>query len=271
MTVTGTGTAMEAAAQPQDDPPRAAPETAVSPALSVVVPARDEADNIRPLIDEIVAALAGRIAFEILCVNDGSTDGTDRVLAAAAREVPELRVLTHDVSAGQSAAVLTGVLAARAPLIATLDGDGQNDPADLAQLLQAMKAAGGPGRVQAVLGVRARRRDDFVKRLASRLANGVRRRLLKDDAVDSGCGIRLVAREAFLRLPYFDHMHRFLPALLRREGFVALAVPVNHRPRRRGRSKYGTWDRLWVGIVDLLGVLWLLRRRRRPRVTSEDP
>jgi len=258
------------AAYPQDDRQRAVPAPAAAPALSVVVPVRNEADNIRPLIDEIVAALSGRIAFEIVYVDDGSTDGTAAALAAAAADVPALRRLVHAAGAGQSAAVLTGVLAARAPLVATLDGDGQNDPADIPRLLQALDGAGGPARVQAVQGVRVRRQDDVARRVASRVANAVRRRLLRDDATDSGCGIRLFAREAFLRLPYFDHMHRFLPALLRREGFAAIAVPVNHRARERGRSNYGTWDRLWVGIVDLLGVMWLVRRRNRPDVTSEE-
>jgi dolichol-phosphate mannosyltransferase len=240
------------------------------PELSVVVPVRDEADNVRPLIDETVRALDGVVRYEIIYVDDGSRDATPTELAQAMLDIPVLRRLRHEQSCGQSAAVLSGVLAARAPLIATLDGDGQNDPADLPRMLAAFREAGGPDRIQGVTGVRARRRDNAAKRTASRVANAIRRRALRDDAVDSGCGNRLVTRAAFLRLPYFDHMHRFVPALMRREGFTLLSLPVNHRPRARGRSKYGTLDRLWVGIVDLLGVMWLLRRRNRPTVTGGE-
>jgi dolichol-phosphate mannosyltransferase len=259
--VTGASFLTEATAEGRDASP--------GPELSVIVPVRDEADNIRPLIDEIVGALDGVVRYEIIYVDDGSRDATPAALDHAMREVAALRRLRHAASCGQSAAVLSGVLAARAPLIATLDGDGQNDPADLPRMLSAFREAGGPDRIQGVTGVRTRRQDNVAKRFASRIANAIRRRALKDDALDSGCGIRLVARAAFLRLPYFDHMHRFIPALMRREGFALLSLPVNHRPRARGRSKYGTLDRLWVGIVDLLGVMWLLRRRERPTVTSD--
>jgi len=245
-------------------------QTAVPLELSVVVPVRDEADNVAGLVDEIRAALDGRMRYEILYVDDGSRDGTPAILAGVAERVPELRCLRHAESVGQSAAVLTGVLAARSPLIATLDGDGQNDPADIPRLIEALVQAGGPAKVQAVTGVRARRHDGIAKRFGSRIANAVRRRCLGDDAVDSGCGIRLVTREALLRLPYFDHLHRFVPALLRREGYTVISVPVNHRPRTAGRSKYGTLDRLWVGIVDLLGVMWLMKRRNRTVVTDSD-
>ena len=217
-----------------------------APELSVVVPVRDEADNIRPLIDEIVRALDGLVRYEIIYVDDGSRDATPTVLDQAVRDVAALRRLRHATSCGQSAALLSGVLAA-------------------------FRDAGGPMRVQGVTGVRAQRQDNAAKRFASRFANAIRRWALKDDAVDSGCGIRLVTREALLRLPYFDHMHRFVPALMRREGFTLLSQKVNHRPRARGRSKYGTLDRLWVGIVDLVGVMWLLRRRNRPTVTGDEP
>jgi dolichol-phosphate mannosyltransferase len=238
--------------------------------LSVIVPVRDEAENIAALVGEIRAALRGRTRYEIIYVDDGSRDGTAAVLKDVAARTPELRCLHHAQSIGQSGAVLSGALAARAPLIATLDGDGQNDPADIPRMLDAMSQAGGPSAVQAVTGVRARRHDNFAKRWGSRIANAVRRRCLGDDAADSGCGLRLVTRDAFLRLPFFDHLHRFVPALLRREGYRVIALPVNHRPRTQGRSKYGTWDRLWVGIVDLFGVMWLMKRRNRTDVSSDD-
>ncbi len=238
--------------------------------LSVIVPVRDEAENIATLIGEIRAALNGRIHYEIIYVDDGSRDGTPGVLKEVAARTPELRCLHHAVSIGQSGAVLSGALAARGSLIATLDGDGQNDPADIPRMLDALAEAGGPSTVQAVTGVRAKRHDNFAKRWGSRIANAVRRRCLGDDAADSGCGIRLVTRDAFLRLPFFDHLHRFVPALLRREGYRVIALSVNHRPRTRGRSKYGTWDRLWVGIVDLFGVMWLMKRRNRTEVSSDE-
>lgn len=250
----------------------AVPKGAATPSeveLSVIVPVRDEADNIKPLVGEIRAALGGRVSYEIIYVDDGSSDGTAAVLAETAQQVPELRRLHHAESVGQSGAVLTGVLAARGRLIATLDGDGQNDPADIPRMLEALKEAGGPAAVQAVTGVRRRRQDNLAKRWGSRIANGVRRRCLGDDAPDSGCGIRLITREAFLRLPFFDHIHRFVPALLRREGYKVISLPVNHRPRTQGRSKYGTWDRLWVGIVDLFGVMWLMKRRNRTAVSGD--
>ena len=238
--------------------------------VSVVVPVRDEADNIEPLINEIRGALGGRISYEIIYVDDGSTDRTAEVLQDVADRVPELRWLHHAESIGQSGAVLNGVLAARGRLIATLDGDGQNDPADIPRMLDALNQAGGPARVQAVTGVRTRRQDTIAKRWGSRIANAVRRRCLGDDAPDSGCGIRLITREAFLRLPYFDHLHRFVPALLHREGYKLITLPVNHRPRRRGRSKYGTWDRLRVGIVDLFGVMWLMKRRNLTAISGDE-
>lgn len=254
---------------------RAAASPARAPAadrveLSVIVPVRDEAENIAALVGEIRAALDGRIRYEIIYVDDGSRDGTAAVLKEVAARIPELRCLHHAESTGQSGAVLSGALAARGPLIATLDGDGQNDPADIPRMLEAMAQVGGPSKVQAVTGVRAKRHDSFAKRWGSRIANAVRRHCLGDDAADSGCGIRLVTRDAFLRLPFFDHLHRFVPALLRREGYRVISLPVNHRPRTQGRSKYGTWDRLWVGIVDLFGVMWLMKRRNRTEVSSDD-
>ncbi len=245
--------------------------------LSVVVPVHNEAGNILPLIGEIRAALDGRLDYEILYVDDGSTDSTGEELLTAAQDCPQLRILRHVRACGQSTAVVTGVRHARAPWIATLDGDGQNDPADIPSLYarrgeaEADKAAGGD-QAQApllcVCGYRRKRRDTWFKRLSSRIANGVRSRLLGDDTPDTGCGLKLFSRDDFLRLPYFDHMHRFLPALFLRAGGRVVSVEVNHRPRQAGRSKYGLHNRLWVGIVDMFGVMWLQRRARVPVITE---
>ena len=234
------------------------------PVLSVVVPVRNEGPNIAPLIAEIEAALAG-FAHEIVYVDDGSTDDTPRQLAALRGSVP-LVVRRHRASCGQSAAVSTGVRAARGLWIATLDGDGQNDPADIPALLARGQATAGTGGPVLIAGHRVNRRDTKVKQLSSRIANRIRARLLKDATPDTGCGLKLFEREAFLRLPQFDHMHRFLPALFIRAGGRVESVPVNHRPRTRGTSNYGTFDRLWVGISDLVGVAWLQRRGSRPIV-----
>lgn len=235
--------------------------------VSVIVPVLDEADNVLPLVAEIRTALAGE-RFEIVYVDDGSADETPVRLAAAAARWPELRVLRHHGRCGQSAAIRTGVRAARAPVVVTLDGDGQNDPADIPSLLAALRAPSPAGRVGLVTGRRTRRRDTWLRRVSSRVANGVRGRLLGDGVSDTGCGLKAFARSTFLDLPYFDHMHRFLPALARREGYAVRVVPVGHRPRRAGRSKYGLLDRLFVGLVDLAGVLWLSRRGSVPRVTA---
>jgi dolichol-phosphate mannosyltransferase len=231
-----------------------------SPEISVVVPVRDEAENVDPLLAEIVAALAGR-DYEIVYVDDGSADDTPARLAAARARLPMLRVLRHRRSAGQSAALATGIRAARGTWIATLDGDGQNDPADIPALFARAQAADAPA---LVAGWRARRRDTALKRLSSRLANGVRGALLGDRTPDTGCGLKLFRRETFLRLPPFDHMHRFLPALVQRDGGAVVNQRVNHRPRAAGRSKYGVMNRLFVGVVDLFGVMWLQRRPIRP-------
>ncbi|MDZ4349820.1 MAG: glycosyltransferase family 2 protein [Xanthomonadaceae bacterium] len=231
--------------------------------LSVVIPALDESQSIGALLDEVLAALRGRQRFEVIVVDDGSTDPMPEVLAGRLADTPELRVLRHSIRAGQSTALRTGVKAARAPWIATLDGDGQNDPADIPALLAARDGA--DGEVKLLNGWRMLRRDSVTKRLASRIANSIRRRLLRDRTPDSACGIKLFERAAFLDLPYFDHMHRFLPALFQRAGWRSLSIPVNHRPRAAGRSKYGNWQRAWVGISDLWGVSWLIRRSRRVR------
>lgn len=241
--------------------PARLPDTASALPLSVVVPVHNERDNVLPLIEEIAAALRGHVAFEIVYVDDASRDDTLTVLREAKQRFPELRVVRHLAQSGQSTAVRTGVKHARGQWIATLDGDGQNDPADIPKLLAARDRAA-PG-VKLFAGWRVNRRDDFVKRISSKIANGVRSRLLRDATPDTGCGIKLFDRELFLDLPAFDHMHRFLPALVQRAGFGIESVPVNHRPRTRGVSKYGMWNRLWVGLSDLRGVAWLIRRNRR--------
>jgi dolichol-phosphate mannosyltransferase len=239
-----------------------------APDLSVVIPVCNEQDNVVPLAREIVVALAGR-QFEILFVDDGSTDATLERLRGLRTEMPQLRVLRHSRRSGQCYAVASGVRAAAAEWVATLDGDGQNDPADIPALLAAQAA--GEGNVRLVMGNRAaNRRDTWLRRLQSSIANGVRASLLKDDTADSGCGIKLLHRPTFLALPFFNHMHRFMPALYRRQGAVVLSVPVNHRPRLQGTSKYGLLNRLWVGVVDILGVMWLQSRFAPGLVVEED-
>lgn len=235
-------------------------ESSAMPELSVVVPVFNERDNVVPLLTEIAAALRGRLDFEIVYVDDASRDDTLGVLRAARSDFPELRVLHHARQSGQSTAVWNGVRAARGRWVATLDGDGQNDPADIPKLLAARDRAATA--VKLFAGWRTTRRDGFSKRLSSKVANAVRARMLGDATPDTGCGLKLFERETFLLLPYFDHMHRFLPALVKRAGCGCESVPVNHRPRTRGVSKYGLWDRLWVGIADLRGVAWLMRRGR---------
>ncbi len=237
-----------------------------SPDLSIVVPVFDEAGAAPGLAREIAAAFAGR-AFEILFVDDASRDETRAALEALKPEIPQLRILVHGRNAGQSRAVRTGVLAARAPIIVTLDGDGQNDPADAPALADALAA--GPPKLGLVGGERVGRRDTPSKRLASRLANAVRRRVLADGAIDTGCGLKAFRREAFLRLPYFDHIHRYLPALMLREGFDVAFRTVGHRPRASGRSKYTNLGRLWAALTDLQGVLWLKARARDPGGVEE--
>ncbi len=240
-----------------------------APVLSVVVPVRNEEANIQPLIAEIRAALAGigheGGDHEIVYVDDGSTDGTAAQLLTAQATLPGVLVLRrHRRSCGQSAAVVTGVRAARGTWIVTLDGDGQNDPADIPALFA--RAQAGPGGLLLVAGHRTRRRDSWTKRQSSRVANRVRAALLHDATPDTGCGLKVFRRAAFLELPCFDHMHRYLPALFIRAGGQVVSVPVNHRPRTQGRSNYGTLDRLWVGLFDLVGVAWLQRRWKRPDI-----
>jgi dolichol-phosphate mannosyltransferase len=241
------------------------------PDLSVVVPVRDEADNIAPLILEIVAALTAVCSFEIVYVDDGSRDATAERLRAIRAANPRLRIVRHRKSCGQSQAVASGVKAARAEIVATIDGDGQNDPADIPILLARLRAEPPDARdLLLVAGQRTKRRDTALKRVSSRVANAVRGRMLGDRTPDTGCGLKVFTRAAFLDMPRFDHMHRFLPALMIRQGGRVVSVPVNHRPRERGRSKYGMWDRLWVGIVDLFGVMWLQSRATRPELEPDS-
>ena len=235
-----------------------------TPQLSVVVPVHNEEDNVAPLVVEIVAALRGRVDFEIVYVDDRSNDATLQRLRELQATTPQLRVIRHLVNAGQSTAVRNGVKAARAPWIATLDGDGQNDPADIPKLL-AQRDAAAPD-IKLFAGWRVNRQDSGSKRLASKWANAIRARMLRDDTPDTGCGIKLFERDAFLDLPYFDHMHRYLPALMQRAGWKTVSVPVNHRHRTAGVSKYNNLDRALVGIRDLRGMAWLLMRSRRTAV-----
>lgn len=237
--------------------------------LSIVIPVRNEAGNIAPLVAEIAAALDGKAEYEIVYVDDGSIDATAAEVARLLTTYPQLRVVRHATSCGQSAAIRSGVKAARAAWIATLDGDGQNDPADIPSLWQIARAAPAAPPLL-IAGHRARRQDSGTKRWSSKIANSVRRAMLHDDTPDSGCGLKLFPRALYLDLPFFDHQHRFLPALALREGGIVRSLPVNHRPRERGTSKYGTWDRLWVGITDLFGVMWLRRRKSLP-VLAENP
>jgi len=231
------------------------------PKLSVVVPVHNERDNVTSLLLEIEAALTPlNIEWEALFVDDCSRDDTLSVLRRLRKEHPRLRVLHHQRQSGQSTAVRTGVKAARAAWIATLDGDGQNDPADIPKLLLARDA--GDARVKLYAGWRVQRKDSGSKRWASKIANAIRSRLLRDETPDTGCGLKLFERAVFLDLPYFDHMHRYLPALVKRAGWQSVSVPVNHRERTAGKSKYGNLGRAWVGLKDLRGVAWLIQRSK---------
>jgi dolichol-phosphate mannosyltransferase len=237
--------------------------------LSVVIPVHNEEENIQMLVDEVRQALDGKFDYELIYVNDGSSDSTLQRLADAGNGYPALSVISHVSSAGQSTAVRTGVLHAKSNWIATLDGDGQNDPADVPALFETLKNNSAHG-VQLVNGYRKKRKDTFIKRISSRLANGIRSYLLKDETPDTGCGLKVFSRDAYLALPFFDHMHRFLPAMIQRGGGKVMSVEVNHRERERGSSHYGFFDRLWVGIFDLMGVAWLQRRATHPEIVEED-
>jgi len=236
-------------------------------AVSIVVPVRNEAENVAPLVAEIVSALDGRWVYEIIYVDDGSTDATAGRLADLMKQHRQLRQLKHAHSSGQSAAVRSGVRAARGAIVATLDGDGQNNPVFLPDLIAAVENGG--GRVGLVAGQRVGRKDTGFKKLQSRIANGVRKTILNDGTRDTGCGLKAFPREVFLSMPYFDGLHRFLPALVRREGLDIAYVDVIDRPRHSGVSNYGFFDRLWIGIMDLAGVWWLIRRKKpTPAVTE---
>jgi len=237
--------------------------------LSVVIPARNEAPNVTPLVGEIRTALDGRVDYEIIYVDDGSSDATADAIRTLMRDFPRLRLIRHAQSCGQSAAIHSGIAAARAPWIATLDADGQNDPADIPRLWGIACVSSAQEKLL-IAGFRQKRRDTVVKRLSSRIANAVRSRMLKDSTPDTGCGLKLLRRELYLSLPFFDHNHRFLPALVLRQGGRVQSVAVHHRPRQRGVSNYGLFDRLWVGIADLFGMMWLQRRAKNPVILPEE-
>ena len=236
-------------------------------AVSIVVPVRNEAENVAPLVAEIIGALGDRWAYEIVYVNDGSTDATADRLAVLMKQHCQIRQLKHAISTGQSAAVRSGVRAARGGIVATLDGDGQNNPAFLPDLIAAVENGG--GRVGLAAGQRVGRKDTGFKKLQSKIANGIRSSILSDGTRDTGCGLKAFPREVFLSMPYFDGLHRFLPALVRREGFDVAYVDVVDRPRHSGVSNYGFFDRLWIGIMDLAGVWWLIRRKKPTPVATE--
>ena len=240
------------------------------PSVSVLIPAKNEADNLPPLLAEVATALAGE-AYEIIVVDDGSTDHTESALRALKNSgFPQLRLLSHSHSLGQSTSIYHAAQAARGQWLITLDGDGQNDPADIPGMLALVRdCEGRADGVKLVAGHRINRRDTASKRWASRFANGLRGRLLRDETPDTGCGLKVIEREAFLRLPYFDHMHRFIPALIKRHNGRMIVHPVNHRPRSAGVSNYGNLDRALVGILDLFGTWWLIRRTRLEQPARE--
>jgi dolichol-phosphate mannosyltransferase len=234
--------------------------------LTIVIPVFNEVESIGSLLDEISTQFDAETGYEIIVVDDGSIDDTPAVLQTASQSHPRMRVLRHRECYGQSAAIASGVQAAGKHWIATLDGDGQNDPADILKLFRIMDET--PDDIYLVAGCRKQRSDGWLKRVASRIANSVRCALLDDNTPDSACGLKIFARTTFLGLPQFDHMHRFLPALIHRQGGKVLSVEINHRERLHGQSKYGIHNRLWVGIVDVLGVLWLQRRYKQPVVSE---
>lgn len=238
--------------------------------LSIVIPVKNEAQNVAPLLAEFKVLNEHVPVREIIYVDDGSTDETRAALVRAQAEYPFLRIISHDHNAGQSAALWTGINAAKDELVATIDGDGQNNPADIEALYKCFIAHAQDANPLMVMGQRLKREDNALRRLSSRVANAVRSSMLRDGTRDTGCSLKLFRRSDYMSLPYFDHMHRFLPALMHRLGVRVMHIDVSHRPRLHGISKYGIWNRLWVGIVDLLGVMWLLRRRRPPLTLLEE-
>lgn len=237
--------------------------------LSVVVPVKNEAENIEPLITEIMDALDGKVNYQIVYVDDGSDDSTPKMLVNMQAKTDRLKIVTHKESCGQSTAVRTGVKYADGRVIATLDGDGQNDPADIPALYDELMKDDAQD-LLLMAGWRAKRHDSAFKLWQSRNANKIRASLLGDDTPDTGCGLKVFTRAAFLDFPYFNHMHRFLPALMIRRGGRVKSVVVNHRARERGVSKYGMWNRLWVGIVDIMGVMWLQSRGKVPIIVDKE-
>jgi dolichol-phosphate mannosyltransferase len=242
-----------------------------TPLFAVVVPMHNEEDAVARLAEEIAAACAPVGPFEAIFVDDGSTDATAARIADAERRHPWLRSVAHLRACGQSAAVASGVRAAAAPVVCTIDGDGQNPPAEIPKLVTPLLDPARPHKLALVCGVRVIRQDGKRKRASSAVANGLRRLLLNDDAPDTGCGLKAFPREVFLRMPFFDHIHRFLPAIFRADGWEVVHLPVEHRPRGTGRTKYGNLDRALVGALDLVGVWWLVRRRRRSAPARSQP
>ena len=260
---------------PERIPTHPAPvkKSVYNPDLSVIIPVYNEADAITPLLEEIVTVLENRAHYEIIVVDDGSTDATSNVLTKTINETAmPLRFIRHVKNYGQSAAIHTGIESARASWIITMDGDGQNNPADILKLIAERDNANSPA-LKLICGHRKRRNDNFVKRASSRIANIVRALVLRDMTPDTGCGLKLIHRSTFLNLPFFDHMHRFIPALMRFYGADIRTVEISHRPRKTGKSKYSIHNRLWVGIIDLFGMLWLAKRAIQPakeEITRHD-
>lgn len=238
-------------------------------AVSIVIPMYNEADNVAPLLEEVCLSVKGFAAFEIIVIDDGSTDDTEARLKQMQTKIPVLTIVRHRANFGQSAGIMTGVRKAKYPWVVTLDGDGQNDPADIPLLFAKLGELSTNTQPLLIVGNRKKRQDSWLRLVSTRIANSVRAKLLQDDCPDTGCGLKIFQRDAFLTLPHFNHVHRFLPALFKRAGGQVVNIPVNHRPRLRGQSKYGVMNRLWVGIVDLFGVVWLLRRPCRPEVEYE--
>jgi dolichol-phosphate mannosyltransferase len=264
-------------ARPPSDPTDAnmitntASSDLIAPLVSVLIPAKNEAGNIGKLVGEVAAALAPVCTFEVVLVDDGSTDGTAAEFVQACKDLgAQGQLIQHKASVGQSTAVATAAHHALGKYLVTIDGDGQNDPADIPELLRAAQEIAPSAEHFCIAGYRKNRQDTEWKKLQSRIANGVRQRILNDQVPDTGCGLKLIPKQTWAVLPYFDHMHRFIPALVCRIGGTIRVVPVNHRAREVGVSKYNAWNRLWVGLVDMAGVAWLARRAKRPVIAGHQ-